>query len=385
MNGRAKWTFVAMATLTLGMALAFTRTSGQAVPAQAPAAGAAPKTAGEAFKNIQVLKDIPSDELFPAMQFISASLGVECEYCHVEHAFDKDDKPPKLAARKMMVMMFAINKENFAGRREVTCYSCHRGATEPTGIPAIPEQEPKPEMGEAHEGGAAAAGLPTADQLLGKYVQAAGGSAAIEKITSRVEQGKITIPNGAQFPIEIYAKAPFMRLSVMHTPRGENATGYDGQAGWMSGMGRPARLMTGPELDPMRLDADFYFPAHAKQAFAKFRLGGAEKVDGQDAYAVFAFTQGKAPAKMYFDKQSGLLVRLVQYTESPLGLLPAQIDYADYREVDGVKVPFRWTLARTRGRFTIQVEKVEQNVPIDDAKFALPAAPATAEQKPANQ
>ncbi len=384
MNGRARWTFVAILGLTLGVALAFTRASAQAAPAQAPAAGTAPRTAGQAFKNVQVLKDIPSDQLFPAMQFISASLGVECEYCHVEHAFDKDDKPAKLTARKMMVMMFAINKENFGGRREVTCYSCHRGAAEPTGIPAIPDKEPPPDMGEAHEGGAAT-GLPSADQLLEKYVHAVGGSAAVEKITSRVEQGKITIPNGDQLPIEVYAKAPFMRLSVMHTPRGDNATGYDGQSGWMSGMGRPARLMTGPELGPMRLDADFYFPAHAKQEFAQFRVRPAEKVNGQDAYPVIAFTRGQAPAKMYFDKQSGLLLRLVQYTESPLGLLPAQIDYADYHEVDGVKVPFRWTLARTRGRFTIQVEKIQQNVPIDDAKFAPPAPPATAAPKPATQ
>src|SRR5579885_2575925 len=90
-----------------------------------------PKTAGEQFKNVRVLKDVPADQLIPAMQFITASLGVECEYCHVERAFDKDDKKPKVTARKMMEMMFNINKEDFEGHRGVTCYSCHRGAAKP--------------------------------------------------------------------------------------------------------------------------------------------------------------------------------------------------------------------------------------------------------------
>jgi len=78
-------------------------------PPQASTLAAAPKTASQQFKNIQVLKDVPADQLIPAMQFITASLGVDCEYCHVEKAFDKDDKKPKVMARKMMEMMITIN------------------------------------------------------------------------------------------------------------------------------------------------------------------------------------------------------------------------------------------------------------------------------------
>jgi hypothetical protein len=100
------------------------------------AAAAGPKTAVQQFKNIQVLKDIPADQLIPAMQFITASLGVECEFCHVEGAFEKDDKKPKQTARVMMGMMFTINQDNFDGHREVTCYSCHRGSTDPVATPA---------------------------------------------------------------------------------------------------------------------------------------------------------------------------------------------------------------------------------------------------------
>src|ERR1700691_3803080 len=113
------------------------------------ASTAEPKKTEEQFKNIQTLKGVPADQLIPAMQFITASLGVECEFCHVQGAFEKDDKKQKQRARKMMGMMFAINKDNFDGHREVTCYSCHRGSTYPVGTPTVMAEEPKPGAGEA--------------------------------------------------------------------------------------------------------------------------------------------------------------------------------------------------------------------------------------------
>src|SRR5260370_13257699 len=95
------------------------------------------KKASEVFKNVQMLKDVPSDQLLPGMQFITSSLGVQCEYCHSENAFDKDDKKPKQTARKMMQMMFAINSNNFASQQKVTCYSSHPGNPNPPPIPLI--------------------------------------------------------------------------------------------------------------------------------------------------------------------------------------------------------------------------------------------------------
>src|ERR1039457_2776426 len=153
-----------------------------------------PKKAEEQFKNIQVLKGVPADQLFPTMQFITASLGVECEFCHVQNAFEKDDKKPKQTARKMMEMMFAINKDNFEGHREVTCYSCHRGSADPQAIPAVMTEEPKEAQPKEAMGGPKPAEAkestgPAAEQLLDKYVQAAGGAAAIDKVTSRVMKG----------------------------------------------------------------------------------------------------------------------------------------------------------------------------------------------------
>src|SRR5205085_8683685 len=132
---------------------------------------------------IQVLKGTPADQLFPAMQFITSSLGVECEFCHTQGAFEKDDKKPKEVARKMMQMQFAINKDNFKGERVITCFSCHRGSHDPVGTPIISEEEPKPSEAPKTSAGA----TPTADQVIDKYIQAVGGAEALQKITSRVQ------------------------------------------------------------------------------------------------------------------------------------------------------------------------------------------------------
>ena len=99
--------------------------------------GSSPKTAEQVYKNIQVLKGIPADQLIPAMQFITESLGVGCDQCHVERAFENDDKKSKQTARQMIQMMLALNQNNFAGQREVTCYSCHRGSLHPARTPVV--------------------------------------------------------------------------------------------------------------------------------------------------------------------------------------------------------------------------------------------------------
>ncbi|MGH9495058.1 MAG: c-type cytochrome [Candidatus Sulfotelmatobacter sp.] len=349
-----------------------------AAHAQTPAPQSTPKKAEEQFKNIQVLKGIPADQLIPTMQFITASLGVECDFCHVQGAFDKDDKKTKQTARKMMEMMFAINKDNFDGHREVTCNSCHRGNEHPAAIPTVMTEEPTSAMEGGPHGEAAEAkpkeGGPTADQLLDKYIHAAGGSAAIEKISSRVMKGSIDV-GGKSLPIDIYAKDPEKRISFTHLPEGDSVTAFNGQEGWMRTPGRPLREMHGADLDGAAIDANLHLPTQLKRMITDAKVRGAEKVGDHEANVVVGKREGKPPLILYFDQQTGLLVRLVRYGDTALGLLPTQIDYADYREANGVQVPYRWTLARPGGRFTIQIADLKQNVPVDDAKFVKPPAP----------
>src|SRR6266478_7065904 len=349
----------------------------QSEPPKTPAAPGT-KLAEEEFKNIQALKGIPAEQVIPSMQFIAASVGVECEYCHVAHANEKDDKKPKVTARKMINMMVAINKDNFEGKREVTCFSCHRGSAKPVGTPIITDEGPRPADEEGKKQGEAKAVLPGAEQLLDKYLAAIGGAEALQKITSRVQKGTLTAFGGQHFPAEVYSKAPDKRFSVMHLP-GESVTAFDGKQGWLSVPGR-VHMMSAAENAAARLDADLYLPARLKTLYQKFQVNAGDKIDGHETYMVVGQPEGQPPLRLYLDKESGLLLRLIRYAETPLGRNPTQIDYADYRDASGVKMPFRWTLARPGNRFTIQIEQVQQNVPVDDTKFVPP--PTTAIAKP---
>lgn len=362
-----------LTVVTLGFFWTVLALSAQSTqPAQSPQNDSGPKTAEQVYKNIQVLKGTPADQLTTTMTFITASLGVECGFCHVE-GYEKDDKKTKQTARKMMQMEMAINKENFEGRTRVTCYSCHQGRHEPIAIPVIAEEEPKPEKPEA--GPPKPGDLPTADELISKYIQALGGAEAMGKITSRTEKGTLSIANGPQFPIDLFAKAPNMRVSFMHTPRGDSITAFDGTTAWLGNPGSEASKLDAANTEAVKLDAEFNFALRIKQIFDQLRVSRPEKVKDREANVIFALQQGQPPVRLYFDKESGLLVRLVRYADTPLGRLPTQIDYGDYRDSGGVKIPYRWTIARPpRGRFTIQVEQVQQNVPIEDSKFAMPAA-----------
>jgi hypothetical protein len=376
--------FLFMAAVLVICASVIGGANAQSGVAPQPANAAEPKTAAKQFKNIQVVKDIPADQLIPAMQFITASLGVECEFCHVQDAFDKDDKKTKVTARKMMEMMFTINQENFDGQREVTCYSCHRGSPNPVAMPPVMTAEAKPRADQKaiHEReDAKKSGGPSADQLFEKYLQAVGGAGAVDRVSSRVMKGTITFGD-SNVPIEIYSKTPDERASVTHMPHGESITVFDGHEGWLGVPGHPVREMHGPDIDAAAMDADLHFPAHLAEMFSKLEVRGTEKIGDHEAYLVVGERAGKTPLQLYFDKESGLLVRLVRFGETPLGRLPTQIDYADYKETGGVKIPFRWTLARPGGRFTIQVNDVKQNVPVDDAKFAKPPSPPEGQKGP---
>jgi photosynthetic reaction center cytochrome c subunit len=327
------------------------------------------KTAEQQFKNIQILKGIPADQLIPSMQFISASLGVDCEYCHVERANEKDDKKEKQTARKMIAMTFAINHDHFEGHREVTCMSCHRGTPRPVAIPAVSTGEPEEEAPAAKP-----ADLPAAATVLDKYMKALGGAAAIAKVSSRVQKGKLSGFGPEPVPVDVSTKAPDKRITVAHNQRGDNITAYDGHGGWLGNSGRPPRDMSPAESDAVRLDAALLLGSDPRTLFKEFKPAPPDKIDGKDAVHLLAMNEGKPPAELWFDAGTGLLVRLMRYTETPLGRNPTQIDYADYRDADGLKIPFRWTLGRPSGSFTIQLDESHQNVPVDDKVFQKPAA-----------
>jgi photosynthetic reaction center cytochrome c subunit len=321
--------------------------------AQNSSAAAPRRRAEDVFKNIRLLKGVAADQLIPSMEFISSSLGVECGFCHIEGHFEKDDKKPKQTARDMMQMMFTINRNSFDGQREVTCYSCHRGARNPVETPIV-DVEMRPSGGVRHsQTQKLPTNLPTASQLLENYVSAAGGATAIENVTSRIAKGRENF-RGQSTRLEIFTKAPNKQAVVRHYPKGDSVTVFDGHAAWFSTSGSPARDLHGANLDVLGLDADLQFPLHIRQYYSELHVEYPQKIDGRENYMLLCVRENQPPAKFYFDAQSSLLVRLVRYKESALGLNPEQIDYSDYRNVHGLQLPFRITISEPTSNSTIQ-------------------------------
>ena len=214
---------------------------------------------------------------------------------------------------------------------------------------------------------------PSGAPVVDKFIQAIGGRSTLDKVSSRVEKGKALMPEGPATTIDIYTKAPDERVSVMHTPKGDSVTAYNGHAGWIAFPGRPLREMSAADQQAAKLDAEAFYPAQLEHEFAELKLSRRPRKSAiRKPTSWWLSPRDSRRVKLYFDKDSGLLVRMVHYADTALGLNPTQVDFADYRDVKGVKTPFRWTIARPNGAFTIQLEKVEQNVPIDATKFVEP-------------
>jgi photosynthetic reaction center cytochrome c subunit len=341
----------------------------------------------QAFKNVTVLKGIPVDEFMDTMGFISASTNYNCIDCHTEPKVEgdwsvfADETPRKAIARRMILMVQAINKTNFGGARVVTCYTCHRNVQgAPKVTPSLADQYGEPPTPDPNEVEVTrqAPGAPSADQIFDKYLQAVGGAQKAAAITSIVFKGTYQGYAEPKAPVDIYVRAPNQRTMIVHTDGGDRTTTCDGSNGWMAAPAAdkpfPVIRYTAGDLDAVRLDAVLSFPAGIKQAITK-PLTGSSSIDDKDVVVVQGTANGgRSPIKLYFDKQSGLLVRQVRYADTLIGRVPIQVDYSDYRDVAraGVKLPFHVVTTWTDGKSDVLLTSAETNVAIDAAKFNQP-------------
>ena len=355
--------------------------AGQAAPAQQP------QMAEAVFKNIQVLRGIPVDRFMATMGFFASSLGLNCSDCHAEGsdadwARYVDDTPLKRTTRGMVLMVGTINKTYFAGRQVVTCNTCHRGVPIPNVMPSIALLYSSPPPVEPGDPFQQAAGQPPADQVLDKYLQAIGGAERLAALTSFVAKGTyMGYDSQEKSPLEVFANARGQRTTIVHGLGGDTTTTLDGRAAWIAGppSERPVPLLalTGQELDGVMLEATLFFPAaRIKQALSNWRVGFPTTIDDHDVHVVQGTTAGGGTATLCFDDTTGLLVRMVRFVEAPIGRLVTQVDYGDYRDVVGVKVPFRWTVSWLDGRSQYELNTLQPNVPIDAARFSTPAPSA---------
>lgn len=340
--------------------------------------------AEEVFKNVRVLRGIPVDEFMGTMGVFSAALGWSCEDCHAAsdakwENYALDTSPKKVTARRMVTMMANINQTNFGGRQIVTCYTCHRGSNRPRVTPSLAALYGATTLDEPDDVVLPATGQPPAVQILDNYIQALGGPQRLAGLTSVSAKGTSAGygPEGTR-PIEIFAKAPDLRTTIIHTLDGDHTTVYDGKGGWIAAPHRPVPVLalTGGEADGARLDAELLFPARIKDTLGNWRVGVPSEIDDKPVQVVQGSRPAGALATFYFDSASGLLVRVVRYAASRVGRLPTQTDYADYRDVSGIKIPFRVKVTWLDGQENIELTDVQLNRPIDAARFAKPSAPA---------
>jgi hypothetical protein len=377
-----RWQLIALTAMIGGAALAGSvRMSAQ--PAQA---ATRPPTVDDTFKNVQALKGLTVDDFMLTMGIMSAAVGSDCVGCHpsagTDHVDWALDTPRKRTARRMVQMVTTINRENFGGRQVVTCWTCHRGRDRPMTSPTLdvvygePTLEPDDLLAQAQNG-------PTVDQVLDRYLQAIGGAQSVGRMTSFVATGKSVGYRGfgGGGAVELAAQAPDKRATHISFPeypdRGVSVRTYDGRTGWIATPLAvvPKYELGGSERDGARLDAMLVFPARIKQSLTNLRVGLPQTIDDKDVTVI----QGDGPngtlATLYFDDKTGLLVRMVRHGRSPIGRVPTQVDYSDYRDVGGIKFPYRWTFAWLDGRDQFDFSEVKLNVQIDPATFGEPKLP----------
>jgi hypothetical protein len=362
-----------------------------------------PLLAEDAFKNIQVLKGIPVDDFLQTMGVMAAALQFDCSDCHVGAGTDKvdwaADTPRKQTARRMVTMVATINRTNFGGRQLVTCWTCHRNRDKPLVTPVMATLYGTPPF-EPDDIIVQAPGAPSAESILDKYIQAVGGAQRLAGLSSFVGKGTSVGFGGfgGGGDVELVARAPDKRATIIvfkeDTGRGDQIRTYDGRTGWVR---TPLNVLgefqlSGGDLDGARFDAQLSFPGQIKQILTNLKAGPPTSITDLPAPSsqtslqqdvtpeqthVVDVVQGTGPrgllVTLYFDKQSGLLLRELRYGNSPIGRVPTQIDFADYREVGGIKLPFRITYAWLDGRDSIVLNEMKTNVPVDEAKFGKPA------------
>ncbi len=332
------------------------------------------KPAEQQFKNIKVFQGLPASQLIPAMSYMRVALGVQCSYCHMEREFDKDGKEEKEQARKMIIMMRDINQTNFGGRTEVTCNTCHRGQPHPVSLPALADLSGKALPPRSAPERRAMEPLPGVDQIFETYVQAIGGKSVLEKVKTRIMKGARMTSEGGSAPIEIYQQAP-NRMVAIYKLASPSSTGYDGTIGWNQ-TDRGVREIDGPNLMRLKREAEISRGLNLRDEYQNLRVIGKQPVGDREAYVVQGTTTGDHRLeRLFFDVQSGLLLRISSREPTPLGPLPEETEFDDYRDVSGIKLPFTVIRMGADRSYKDIYSEITQDVPIENTRFEKPASP----------
>jgi hypothetical protein len=357
-------------------------------------------------KNIKVLTGMPDSQLIPVMNFMSASLGRRCNFCHItdkgREGYALDDKPEKNTARQMIKMVLDLHKQSFPGASEISCFTCHRGQQHPVNVPPLPLPVPSPRppttprpTGGAPAGAAPSASapgaqptprtqaapsatpaLPSADEIFSKYTAAIGGQANVDKIKSRTAKGTVAQPNGGAISYELSQVAPDKFHILATTQQGVFERGFNATIGWEKSANGVRQLSPG-EVAQLQASLGLLRNIRLKEQFTSTRVRTGEKIGDRATYMVIGTTADKRQERLFFDAETGLLLRRISYMTTLIALIPEQIDFEDYRDVDGVKFPFSVRVSAIdvgNPMSTRTFSEMKLNAPVDEAKFNMPAA-----------
>jgi photosynthetic reaction center cytochrome c subunit len=371
---------------------------GQQPPPAPPKPG---QLAPDYFKNIKVLKTVPADQLRTQMEYFTASLGVQCNFCHVQGQFDSDENPRKDRARKMMAMVDRFN-DNTSNDITITCATCHHGHAPPERTPTLAVSMTQAEADAAAAARAARQGGPggggqgggqgrgpggpggqrggapqpapkpteTADQVIAKYVQALGGQAALAAAKTRVLEGTQTTRDLQTAPIKVQEKVGGeYRVDVASTPNPSYRVSTP-QGAWATGFGPNPRELEGVQAAQVARPSDFGLALNANTIYSKFDVRRYDTIDGKKVVVVNAQRSPIVTETLSFDTDSGLLLRRVVQTKTAYGNLAEQVDYSDYKDVAGIKIPFTVKHTTWNQVTTEKFVDAKVNAQIDDALFA---------------
>ncbi|HEX6046641.1 MAG TPA: tetratricopeptide repeat protein [Pyrinomonadaceae bacterium] len=217
------------------------------------------------------------------------------------------------------------------------------------------------------------AAMPSVDDVLARSIEAMGGAAAINAVTTRVMKGTVDISGisrGGTF--ETYAIAPGKMLTVIQAhPLGIKKMGFNGKSGWLLSDGNVS-TMKGVELATLQRESDFYSPLRTKINFAKVVLMGMSKIGYRDVYVLDMQPAIGPVERVYLDAQTYLPVRI--NTTRTVGRVsePLEIYLDDWREVDGIKYPFSTSQSSPSVKLGFTVKEIRHNVPVDAKMFEPP-------------
>lgn len=326
------------------------------------------------LKNVQVLKGMSPAELIRAMQFMSVSLGVNCHFCHVFKAdgaadFANDEKQEKKTGREMIRLVVDTNAKYFNGNTVVSCNTCHRGNTEPVNVPVLPVSAPQPRPEAPSATAAEKPAMPSRDDIVSRYAKALGK--IDQKAISSIElKGTRDMANGSA-PIDVLMAGDRIRVATT-MPEGEMVNVVTPEGGWARDP-RGTRAMPPMQLsgaravvDALRLPLPADIPAEARV--------GKDRVGDREAWVLTSPYATTGRQRLYFDAGTGLLVRRLTITSTPVGRIPQQTDFDDYRDVGGFKLPFtvRFDSVDRAASRVVHYTEIRPNATIDDKVFVQP-------------